>query len=84
MKRKWFQKKDGTYFRNCSLIEQDRYKPINWLPWRARALAAEWAECWDIGLIETETIGRRDKVVTMRPFRETYPDRPGLWVLDDE
>jgi hypothetical protein len=84
MRRSWFQDDDGTYFRNCPLIEGDRKKPINLLlPWRARILTTEWRRTFAEGVMRADRIGRFDRVATMVPFREAYPDHPGLWTLDE-
>lgn len=53
MKRTWYK---GTYsgriFRNCALISHDQRKPVNWLPWRALRLAAEYRDTWRKGAME--------------------------------
>ena len=85
MRRAWFQADDGTYYRNIPLVMAEQSQPLNvLLPWRRRALNTEWQEAWDAGVIRSATIGRRDRIATPKPFRETYPDKPGLWVLDEE
>lgn len=84
MRRSWFQDDNGTYYRNCPLIDADRKRALNrLLPWRARTLTAEWWHAYREGVIRTAAIGRRDRVATPMPFREAYPQHPGLWVLDD-
>jgi len=84
MRRAWFQNADGTYYRNIPLIMAEQDEPLNaLLPWRRRVLDAEWRQAWDDGVIRSETIGRRDRVATPAPFREAYPDKPGLWLLDN-
>ncbi|WP_020116807.1 hypothetical protein [Streptomyces canus] len=85
MRRAWFQDDDGTYRRNCPLIMAEQDQLLNMLlPWRYRALKREWRQAWRHGVIRSDTIGRRDHVVTAAPFREAYPDKPGLWSLDEE
>jgi len=84
MKRAWFQDEQG-YYRNCPLIMAERRRCL-WKPWRYRRLRqlnAEWHEAWRKGLIRKQQLGRGDVLVQPRPFREAYPDRPGLWCLDD-
>lgn len=85
MRRAWFQDTDGTYRRNCPLIMAEQDQVLNTLlPWRRRALEAEWQQAWRDGVIRTNKIGRRDRIATPAPFREAYPDKPGLWILDEE
>src|SRR6185437_7800203 len=82
-KRHWFQAKDGTYYRNCPLI-RDEQKACPWWRWRTwEALTAEWEHAFRIGLIRKDRLSRGDVLSTPAPFREVYPDRPGLWFLDD-
>ena len=38
----WRQNSDGKFFRNCRAVEMDQSRPVNRLPWRSKALAAEW------------------------------------------
>lgn len=84
MKRRWFQDDDGTFYRNIPLIRGDQDRLINrLLPWRFWTLAAEWRHAWMDGVIETSRIGRRDVIAVPRPFREAYPNHPGLWRLDE-
>lgn len=87
MRRAWFQNQDadGTYYyRNCPLIEHEQTLTMNTLlPWRRRTLETEWQRAWDNGYIRADQIGRRDQVVKAKPFREAYPDHPGLWILDE-
>jgi hypothetical protein len=84
VRRSWFQDDDGTYYRNCPLIERDRARRINvLLPWRARILAAEWRSTFAEGVTRTDRIGRFDRIATPVPFRDAYPDHPGLWTLDE-
>lgn len=85
MSKTWFKDRDGTYFRNCGCVERDkrraRLRP--WLWWRLPALEREWWSVFREGVTQAEKIGRRDRVAEPRPFREAYPNHPGLWVLDD-
>ena len=84
MKRRWFRDKDGTYYRNVPLISAERFTLINrCLPWRQLILGREWRRAWSEGVIRTRRIGWRDEVTAPRPFREAYPDHPGLWTLDE-
>lgn len=83
MKRRWFQDEDGTYYRNIPLIGAERSMLINrCLPWRQYTLNREWRRACGEGVIRTHRIGCRDEVATPRPFREAYPNHPGLWALD--
>lgn len=85
IRRTWLQDDDGTYYRNCPTIMQERDRLINvLLPWRCRALEQEWWHAYRVGVIRTKVIGRRDRVVTPSPLRECYPNNPGLWALDEE
>lgn len=87
MKRRWFQDKDGTFYRNCPLILGEQKECIG-PPFRGRRfrqLQAEWEVAWRDGVIRKAKLGRGDKLVPgPAPFREAYPDNPGLWVLDEE
>lgn len=85
MRRHWFQDGDGTYRRNCPLIrdELERVSSIL-LPWRYVTLDREWWRAYREGPIRADEIGRRDRIATPIPFREAYPDKPGLWILDEE
>jgi hypothetical protein len=85
MKRAWFQDNNGTFYRNCPLIlaEQER---CTRLPWRYRRfwkLNAEWREAFRKGVLRKDRLGRGDVLVQPVPFRKAYPDKPGLWVLDN-
>lgn len=85
MRRRWFRAEDGTYYRNIPLINADLASPINrCLPWRLRALDAEWSRAFSKGSIRASKVRWWDKIETSAPFREAYPDRPGLWVLDQD
>ena len=83
--RCWFQDKDGTYFRNIPLIMAEQ-KAVMYKPWLAgyfRQLTAEWNQAWREGLIRKDSLSPGDVVVEPAPFRVVYPDKPGLWVLDE-
>ena len=88
MKRKWFRDDDGTYFRNIRLIMDEKHallaRPFA-MGWQRKvdALSREFDEAWTHGVVRADKIGRRDIVVTMAPFRDVYPDRPGFWLLDE-
>lgn len=83
-RRAWFQDADGTYYRNCPLIMHEWEKLSSLLlPWRYFRLQAEWHHVFRHGMLRTRSIGRFDRVATPAPIRETYPDKPGLWALDD-
>jgi hypothetical protein len=80
VKKSWLQDKDGTYYRNCPLIMAERKRAI----FRRGALSREWRETYIIGVQRKDTLGPRDVLVQPRSFRESYPDHPGLWRLDEE
>lgn len=83
-RRAWLQDADGTYYRNCPMIMAEQDRLINMLlPWRCRALKREWWYAYREGVLRTRTIGRFDRVAVAAPFREAYPDNPGLWILDE-
>ena len=86
MKRSWFQDKDGTYFRNLPLIMAEQKAIIGrlWSGRRYRQLEAEWQQAWREGVLRKDHLDRGDKLVQMGRFRDVYPDKPGLWVLDDD
>lgn len=95
--RCWFQDKDGTYFRNCPLILDEQqelielYRHTN--PLRLRKLQQinallaelkrEWDQAWRDGVFRKEHLDHGDRVVQMAKFRDRYPDKPALWVLDE-
>lgn len=85
MKRYWFQAEDGTFFRNLPLImgEQQLCRARPWLWHRLATLDAEWQQAWADGLIRKQALSRGDVLATPAPMREAYPDRPGLWMLDE-
>lgn len=84
-RRTWLRDADGTYYRNCPTIMQEQDRLINMLlPWRFRALEREWWHVYREGVLRTRAIGRFDRVATPGTARECYPDRPGLWALDEE
>jgi hypothetical protein len=85
MKRAWFAGTDGTYYRNCPLIMAEQQRCLR-RPWRYRLfwqLDAEWHEVFRQGVKRKDRLGRGDVLVQPRPFREAYPDKPGLWQLDE-
>jgi hypothetical protein len=85
VKRQWFRDEDdGGFYRNCPLIRDDMDRALR----RGRLLlhrrlAAEWQQAWTEGVISKPSLGRGDVAVEPAPFREAYPDRPGLWRLDE-
>ena len=82
-KRHWFQDADGTYFRNAPLILNEMKETRWWQNKRWAALTAEHDRVFWQGVDRKDTLDRGDVVVQMRPFREAYPNHPGLWVLDE-
>lgn len=85
MSRSWFEDRDGTYFRNSNCVDRDmeraRLRP--WLWWTLPGLRREWWEVFREGVVQTDKIGRFDRVLEPKAFREAYPNHPGLWVLDE-
>jgi hypothetical protein len=80
VKRAWFRDPDGTFYRNCPLIRHERDRAA--VPWRRAALTDEWWETFRKGVQRKAVLDPGDVVAEPAPFREAYPDRPGLWVLD--
>lgn len=85
MKRAWFADTNGTYYRNCPLImaEMKRCTRMPWRYWLFWRLNAEWNDVFRQGVKRKSRLGRGDVVVQPRPFREVYPQYPGLWQLDE-
>lgn len=84
MRRTWFQDDNGTYYRNCPLIEHDQRTLINvWLPWRARALEGEWRQAYLVGPIRADRVDSWDRVAVPASFRDAYPHEPSMWIFDD-
>jgi hypothetical protein len=87
--RRWFQDRDGTYYRNLPLIMAEQKEVMAWPPLTPGKygvlddLEAEWDVAWAKGLIRKAELDPGDMLVTPAPFREVYPDKPGLWRLDD-
>lgn len=64
MKRTWYKGiHEGKIFRNCGLVDLDRRRPENFLPWRQAQLNREWHEIFRRGIAEPEC--------------EWNPDEPG-------
>lgn len=90
MKLQWFQDEDGTYFRNVPINLADRRRELaanRWL-WRTTHrnllfLEGEAREIRRHGIRRTATLPKGDTVVRMKPFRESHPDCPVLWTLDE-
>jgi hypothetical protein len=83
MKRQWFAGDDGSYYRNCPLIEDERRRAVRFGRFRLAArLRDEWYEVFREGITEKTALGPGDVAVRPALFREAYPDRPGLWRLD--
>lgn len=84
-RRQWFAAADGTFYRNCPLIMDERKLAARWgRRLLAHRLGEEWNLVFQQGLTRKEKLGRGDVVVPQAAFRDAYPDRPGLWILDDE
>ena len=84
MKRQWFADDDGGYYRNCPLI-LDEYRAAMrqwWRPWTAARLLDEWYQVITEGVTCKTELGWGDVAVRPGSSREAYPDRPGLWRLD--
>lgn len=93
MKLQWFQHPDdGTYFRNMSINLADRRREMERLYWpharRARRnllfLEAEFKQIATEGLVHSPTLPEGRTVVGMKPFRESHPNHPALWTLDND
>lgn len=89
--RAWFRDDDGTYFRNCPLILAEQKRELDRTPppwgWRHHfaildALKAEWQHAWSEGVLRKDELEPGDVVVPMASFRDAYPDKPELWILD--
>lgn len=79
--RRWFQDSDGTFFRNAPLILGELRDAIG--SRRFTVLDRELHQAWREGLIRVSTLPAGDVVVKPGRFRDVYPDKPGLWFLDD-
>lgn len=82
MRRIWFQDADGTYYRNGPLILAEMREAIGHER-RFRKLEAEMAVVRRDGLIRKPALGRGDQLGQPLSMREAYPDKPGLWILDE-
>ena len=81
---KWFQAEDGTYYRNCPLIMAERKAALAMGRYLLfERLGDEWHECFREGVFRKATLDKNDRLATPVPFRVAYPDKPGLWVLDE-
>jgi hypothetical protein len=87
--RHWFEADDGTYFRNCPLIDRERDEVMAWpllAPGKFAALDAlhaEWRETFAAGMQRKAALDPGDVEAVPGTFREAYPRNPGLWVLDE-
>jgi len=87
--RRWFRdEKRGDYYRNLPLIMDEQREVMTWRNTMHKfavldSLHAEWNQVWREGLMRKDELGPDDMLATPAPFREMYPDRPGLWCLDD-
>lgn len=87
--RRWFRSEDGTYYRNCPLIEAERGEVMAWpltTPGKFTVLArleAEWRETFAAGVQRKPRLDPGDVVAQAATFREAYPRNPGLWALGD-
>lgn len=82
--RRWFRDKDGTFYRNCPLVLKESREAIDAGRWEvATRLHAEFDEVFREGLIRKPALEPGDVEVRPVPFREAYPDKPELWVLDE-
>jgi hypothetical protein len=87
--RRWFQDKDGTYYRNGPLILAEEREWLKLLCTRRVSreldkLHAEFQIVWKDGLIRKPALEPGDRLVQQATFRDAYPDKPGLWVLDGD
>jgi len=87
--RRWFRdEKRGDYYRNLPLIMAEQREVDAWPNTMHKfrvldSLHAEWDTAWREGLLRKDELGPDDLLVTPAPFREVYPDNPGLWFLDE-
>lgn len=80
--RAWFADNDGTYIRNCPVIHGE-IGMTHLAPGYRAMLHDEWKVTFSRGCQRKHTLDPGDVVVTMAPFRDSYPNEPGLWILDD-
>lgn len=68
----WFRKaSDGTFFRNCPLIMQERERALDARDWSTVArLDNEWHEVFDHGVATTDEIGPDDRWIEFDDSRE--------------
>jgi hypothetical protein len=84
IRRRWFQRENGTFYRNCPTIMAEQKQAIQACRFiLAARLSSEWGQAFRVGLITKDHLDRGDLLVEPLPFREAYPDEPSLWVLDD-
>lgn len=92
MKRSWFRDTDGTFYRNCPLIEADLKsvsKKMTGLLFFRRSLERdyttlerEWEHAFSVGVYRKDVLGKDDIEAIPLPMRLAYPNNPGLWALD--
>lgn len=85
MRRQWFRNDDGTFYRNSILVDRE-IRALSLAPWnrkRRQRLQAEWDRIFWHGVDHKDKLDRGDVEVKARPFREAYPNHPGLWRLDE-
>lgn len=93
VQRRWFRHREGGFFRNVPLIIAEMealnaQRPLWERQRRANerqfaALEAEWSAVMNVDLIRAAELPRGDIEAIPMSIRESHPDRPGLWVLDD-
>jgi hypothetical protein len=82
MTRQWFQDKDGTYYRNCPLIMDERLKAIDEGKLDvASILKLEWDQAWHNTITKTEleecdvvVKGKDDPII--EPYLHFLGERP--------
>lgn len=88
--RFWFRYSDGTYYRNCPLIAAERDEVLAWAPSTPGKhaiidqLHAEWDATFSRGCQHKPGLDPGDVAAQPAPFHVAYPDKPGLWFLDED
>jgi hypothetical protein len=83
-RQRWFAEPDGSgYYRNCPLIMAEWKAALHLgRVHLALRLQDEWIETFRRGVTRKDKLDRHDILATPAPFREAYPQYPGLWALD--
>lgn len=85
--RYWFQGKDGTYYRNATTISEEMDIIVRKRDARYHKafldLTREFDQAHRVGVIRKAELEPGDVLAEPMPFREAYPNHPGLWTLDE-